>query len=1022
MADQNNRSEEAAIYDDAKTEEETVERQADAIFRNFLFERFQIEENVAEEISKSGDAGDEPEFPHYYARNNPSYEIGRQLRLIGEELDEKYKYEFNDLIGQLSKEAAGRRNYFTFMWLMRRFIEILKASVNFPVHLIKVSFQTLIALWLNPAALDVNILKDRNQEISQEKAQDVPDSAKSDVKDLDKRAIETYLKALKNENEAARHIRIMVIGMFGAGKTSLVRNLLSLDDIDLESTDGIDIHVNECFVSETDEWLFQEANYAEITDYKYRVAALMRKCASSGNSGDSAENSDNVEVIYQRQTNMAVSENEVRRQISILSSEDLHKTKKILDTFRDSDPVLGSFWKDICNAWEITESKVKGEKTEVKSSTQATVSIWDFAGQDIYYSTHHFFMNPASVYLLTMDISIPLKSEITGIESKSSFSYFHEGTTCLDAFKFWLNSVHTYSAKYGKNSPTVILVGTHIDKIEGSAEEKQKKGEEYFDEALMSFINSSVLQHVHPKKFFIDNTNSDEDFDSLRKEILELARSHRSWNQVVPARWILLERSLEQLRFEGKEMISLEDLIIRDAENEYPVGNKNELKEFLRFHHALGNLLYFDTEPLENHIILSPQWIVDAFRCFVTSFPKKNPQELKLWDEYEKQAKLSPLLLNSIIDSNSCLADYKDEVVKYMEHLDIMAQPTIFMTSKEKLKTVLKEGCDVKKIITEYQRGSDSVAREELLKERLDFHIVPCMLSARPPEKVMKHVINPTQALKTANLCYVFSGEFLPPAVFHRLIAVCINEWPVSTREKEFLLYRGLAVFCLTPSMELAIWIHEHVIFCRMVLYTTMDTGIPGVTCSKTRLFISDTLQKLLGIYKDKWSTVILPFEEYIQCDQVKDPLLGLIAVKDLVSKTEAVCKDHSEVHVIKSEEVLVHWYPEYIGGIKSPYGARYVHTSKEDFQKVPSEKELNKLSSKIGHEYFRLGMDLGLSRQVIQHCEEQHRFDVPTRIFCVLQKWKEANGQYATLEKLKNSMENVDCDMDGFYEVFCFN
>ena len=1003
---------------------ENIEQQVDAIFRNFLFERFQEDEEEREEQVvpvKSSDPSREPAFPGYYGLNNSqAYEkverlgfhlriigdkiddsqkyknverLGFHLRIIGDKIDDRHRAEFQDIISRLSQEAVGQRSYVTFMWLMKRFIEILKSSVNFPVSLIKASFQTLVAVWLNPNALADNALVENNPEACHEISQDVPDSCKSDVRDLNKRAIETYLRAIKNENEIARHIRIMVIGMFGAGKTSLVQNLLSLDNISLESTDGIDIHVDECFVSDSDEWLFQEAKYAEISDYKFRVAALMSKSTSS------VESSDNIEIIYQRQNERPTQDKEVRRQASISSREDLDKMKKVLDSFRDSDPVLGSFWRDICNAWEITESQIEGGKNPIKSSTQATVSVWDFAGQDVYYSTHHFFMNPASIYLLTMDISIPLMSKISGIESKS-FSYFHEGTTCLDAFKFWLNSVHTYSAKYGKETPTVILVGTHIDKVEGNAEEKQQRGEEYFDEALKSFMNSPVLQHIHAKKFFIDNTNPDEDFSSLRKEILYLAKNHRSWNQVVPARWILLERALEQVKLEGKEMITLEDLMKKNTENEYPIGSKNELKSFLRFHHSLGNLLYFDTELLDNSIILSPQWIVDAFRGFVTNFVKKDPKELSLWDAYEKQAKLSPVLLNSIISGNDSLADYKDEVINYMEHLDIMAQPSIYTTNDE-----LANG--------------DSKADDEVMKERMDFHIVPCMLSAKPPQKVMNQVIHPDHALKTSILCFVFSGEFLPPAIFHRLVAVCINKWPVSTREKQFLLYRGLAVFSLTPSIELAIWIHDHIIFGRMILYSSMDTKISDVTCLETRTFISATLQNLLGIYKDKWSTVILPFEEYIHCDKTTEPLSGLIAVKDLVDNKEVVCKAHSEVHVIKSEEVLAQWYPENVTEIKMTDQTRNLQLSDDDLQKVPTEKDLTKLSSKIGHEYFRLGIDLGLERATIQHCEARHMFDVPTRILSMLQEWKKIKGKSATLEKLKTSMENVDCNMDGFYGVF---
>lgn len=969
----------------------TVEQEATSIFRQFVYKRMQGE---GMGIAAGGVTSPVP------IGHSSAYEIGRQLMIIGDNIERKYEPEFRDIIAHLQSEALGRRSYVTFILLMKKFIDIMKGSISFPIDMIKTSFQTLVTIWLNPNVLD------------KEAAGDVPDSAKTVVQDLDDKAVETYFKALMNGTETARHIRIMVIGMFWAGKTSLVYNLLSLENKDFESTDGIDIHVDECYISENDEWSFQEAQFAEMTDYKYRVASLMSKSKIS----EDITNSDNTEVVYHRKN---ATEKKARRQASV-SIEEVNKMKKFLGTYKDSDPVLANYWKDIYDAWELTELNAKEGKSEIKTSTKATVSVWDFAGQDVYYSTHHIFMNPSSIYLLTMDISIPLANKIVDSSSKTLFTYFHKETTCLDAFKFWLNSIHTYSAKYGKISPTVILVGTHIDKLEGTPAEKLQKGEKYFDDALKSFISSPALEHVHSKKFFVDNTNKEEDFDSLRREILNLARTHRSWDQVVPARWLLLERSLEQLKCEGNEIISLEGLMENDRNNECPVDNKNELKDFLRFHHSLGNLLYFDTEPMENHIILSPQWIVDAFRCFVTSFPKKDPTKLKLWDDYEKQARLSPELLESIIDSNKCLTDYKDEVVKYMEHLDIMAQPTVYVGNTGAISDLedTQDAITARKTVAEDQeKTSDACKGDEMKKEKLGFHIVPCMLSAKPVETSMAKIINPDHAFKTSVLCFVFNGKFLPPIIFHRLIAVCINKWPLSVREDQFLLYRGFAVFNLTPSVELAVWMADYIIFCRIILYTSTDKGIPHELGIEARKFIVCTLQELLGIYKDKWSMALLPFEEHIHCDQVKDPQLGLIPVKDLVSETEIVCKAHSEVHVMNSDGALVHWYSESERGTKLAKSSR--NNADIDLERVPTEKELSKLSGTIGHEYYRLGLALGLLGKTIQQCEMKHQFDPVTRIYCMLQKWKEACGKYGTLEKLKVAMENVECDMGGFYRVF---
>jgi len=39
------------------------------------------------------------------------------------------------------------------------------------------------------------------------------------------------------------------------------------------------------------------------------------------------------------------------------------------------------------------------------SSADAIVSLWDFAGQFVYYATHQLFFSPRSVYLLVLNLN-----------------------------------------------------------------------------------------------------------------------------------------------------------------------------------------------------------------------------------------------------------------------------------------------------------------------------------------------------------------------------------------------------------------------------------------------------------------------------------------------------------------------------------------------------------------------------------------------------------------------------------------
>lgn len=51
----------------------------------------------------------------------------------------------------------------------------------------------------------------------------------------------------------------------------------------------------------------------------------------------------------------------------------------------------------------------------------AHISMWDFAGEDVFYATHHVFLSPDAVYLIVIDLSNADTNNITEI-GKCGFS------------------------------------------------------------------------------------------------------------------------------------------------------------------------------------------------------------------------------------------------------------------------------------------------------------------------------------------------------------------------------------------------------------------------------------------------------------------------------------------------------------------------------------------------------------------------------------------------------------------------
>ncbi|KAL3855979.1 hypothetical protein ACJMK2_015176, partial [Sinanodonta woodiana] len=82
----------------------------------------------------------------------------------------------------------------------------------------------------------------------------------TEVLNMDPKSIAMFKKALRDGKENVFNIRIMIVGPYDVGKTTLVKRLLGKDVniCERQSTEGIDIQKECCKVSlTTGEWIMQ---------------------------------------------------------------------------------------------------------------------------------------------------------------------------------------------------------------------------------------------------------------------------------------------------------------------------------------------------------------------------------------------------------------------------------------------------------------------------------------------------------------------------------------------------------------------------------------------------------------------------------------------------------------------------------------------------------------------------------------------------------------------------------------------
>lgn len=207
---------------------------------------------------------------------------------------------------------------------------------------------------------------------------------------------------------------------------------------------------------------------------------------------------------------------------------------------------------------------IKTWKIETSSSSDFRINIWDFGGQEIYHSTHQFFLTNRSLYMLIWEARTDQH---------------------LISFDYWLNIIRLLS----NNSP-VIIVLNKIDERIANIDEKSLKAK---------FKNIVSFHQVSAK--------SGQNINLLTKQIRNEIDSLPLIGDMLPKVWLEIRTILESL---DSNYISTEDYLT--ICNQHGLSNKRAL--FLsQYFHDLGVFLHFqDDNLLRNLVFLKPEWATNA--------------------------------------------------------------------------------------------------------------------------------------------------------------------------------------------------------------------------------------------------------------------------------------------------------------------------------------------------------------------------------------------------------------------------
>jgi len=258
------------------------------------------------------------------------------------------------------------------------------------------------------------------------------------------------------------------------------------------------------------------------------------------------------------------------------------------------------------NSWVIPKSEIVKINPAIQRDFQ--INIWDFGGQEIYHSTHQFFLTKRSMYMLVT-------------ESRKEDSH--------DDFYYWLNIIKLL----GDKSPVIMV----LNKCDQPTKDLPIK--EYKE----SFSNIVDFHKISLK------TGFEENLREFKLALKTIASNLPHIGNPLPKQWVDIRREIEILKQGGKNYIT-ECEYLEICRKHY---RKEESALFLsEYFHDLGVLLHFQEDfELKDTVILNHEWIttgvyriLDDRKVIEQKGRFSNEDITRIWAGEEYKSKIRELI------------------------------------------------------------------------------------------------------------------------------------------------------------------------------------------------------------------------------------------------------------------------------------------------------------------------------------------------------------------------------------------
>ena len=204
------------------------------------------------------------------------------------------------------------------------------------------------------------------------------------------------------------------------------------------------------------------------------------------------------------------------------------------------------------------------------NNNELKANVWDFGGQEIYHSTHQFFLTKRSLYIFVDD------------NSRDDIEY-----------DYWFQAIELFS----KNCPVIVLQNRKAD-----------RHKEFDSRGFKSRFKN--IKEVFSIDLSLNNEKDKQEFKRFENEIQHQLSNLPHIGQELPKQWVEIRNKIGELAKDNPNLTLNEYYkICSDLE----VDDRKKALEISGYLHDLGILLHFqDNDLLCKTIILQKEWATNA--------------------------------------------------------------------------------------------------------------------------------------------------------------------------------------------------------------------------------------------------------------------------------------------------------------------------------------------------------------------------------------------------------------------------